>query len=203
MKTLKNETWLPIFPGFYNTLFEPDESNEIEDINSLRKERGLKEISFDDVDFDYDSYRNEISLCCVKFIEEKLKKLGIIKKIIFQEMHSPNFYNYSNDSINIEVEYLFENLSKYVNNNKDKFCVYLKKEYTSRPGFMSFYSTSFDEWSKDTENFTQFDNEHFFGSILKFICLNEEISEDDMFEYCQDFGATFISATNYDELLVK
>lgn len=29
-KTYKIETWLPVFPGFYSTIFEADEESEIQ-----------------------------------------------------------------------------------------------------------------------------------------------------------------------------
>ena len=45
-KKLSFETYLPVFTGFYGTIFEPDESSEIEGINELRESKGLKPIDY-------------------------------------------------------------------------------------------------------------------------------------------------------------
>ena len=48
----KIETYLPLFPGFYGTIFEPYEDSEIDCINEVRKEKGLDEIRCSDRDWE-------------------------------------------------------------------------------------------------------------------------------------------------------
>ena len=60
---IKVNTWLPVFPGFYSTIFgcDSEADNEIYNINGERGELGLPDIDYDSVNFDYDSYHNEIA----------------------------------------------------------------------------------------------------------------------------------------------
>ena len=37
-------TYLPVFTGFYEGIYEPDETSEIDYINELRNEKNLKNI---------------------------------------------------------------------------------------------------------------------------------------------------------------
>ena len=65
------KTFLPVFPGFYSTIFESNgEDQEIDEINNLRTEKGLEPITFDDCDFNYAEYENEVSKECTNFIEQ-------------------------------------------------------------------------------------------------------------------------------------
>ena len=55
------ETYLPLFTGFYEGIYEPDEDMEIEYINELRSDKKLKPINYDDCEFNYDDYYLNIS----------------------------------------------------------------------------------------------------------------------------------------------
>ena len=61
MKNLTTiKTYLPVFPGFYNTIFEADESNEISDINEIRRAQGWEAITYDQCKFDYEEYNKKV-----------------------------------------------------------------------------------------------------------------------------------------------
>lgn len=58
---------------------------------------------------------------------------------------------------------------------------YLKR-YKSCSGFISYYGYSFEEWIEYTHDFTDYsDKAHYLGSVLEFICQNEEITEEAMY----------------------
>lgn len=83
------ESYLPIFKGFYGSIFECDcEENEIE--NGKR---------YDDYTFEYDDYRNRVGNACVTAIGKELTLFNIT--VEFQAIYSPKYYNYSNDTINV------------------------------------------------------------------------------------------------------
>ena len=50
---MKIETYCPLFPGFYNTVFEPYEDDEIYSFN----QENDKNLSYVDFKWDYDDYR--------------------------------------------------------------------------------------------------------------------------------------------------
>jgi hypothetical protein len=209
MKTIIEKTWLPVFPGFYNTAFEPDEESEIDSIDSKRSENNLEPLEFDDLDFDYDSYRNDICVNATEYIEEMLKELGIVKSINFEKLVSPREYNFANDSINIEVELIPEKLAEYVNANFEAFEKYIKDEYSSYDGFMSNYSNDANEWKEETENFSMFGNSHQLGAVLDFVCRKYYQSKNESDEgividmYYNASENAYLSVKDYDFACTK
>ena len=179
----KIESYLPIFPGFYNTIFECDsEECEIEYYN----EQNGTDLNWDDFNWDYREYHERMAKNCVNSIEHELKDFNI--KIEFQKLVSPREYNFTNDSIN--VEYSIENLNQienYLKDNFNEFEEYLKGRYTSRDGFTSFYSTDGYIW---LYNYLNDGNkiQHCFGSILEFILTNEGYNQDDLYNSLPDTG---------------
>lgn len=201
MKTFK--TFLPIFNGFYNTIFEADgEDQEIDTINSERKIKNLPEISFDDCNFNYDEYHKEVSIAVTNYIEKELKDLNFIDSIRFENLYSPKEYNFNNDSINIEIDLTIDNIKeikKFLYDNLDLYKQYLKDNYTSCSGFISFNPNTLEGWQEITKDFTDYSEKmHYLGSILEFICQENEIDIDSMFESITD---VYLSATNYSELI--
>jgi hypothetical protein len=192
METKIGQTYLPVFPGFYGTYFEIDESDEMCRINAERASNNLDPLEYEDIDFDYKNYKIDTAKECVNFIEDLLSDLKIVKKIEFEKLVSPREYNFVNDSIDVEIEFFPENLSKYINEHFDSFKEYIKDNYTSYDGFLSHYSNDAEDWKYDTQNFTEFSGFHKLGSCLEFVCLNyydENVDESendivqDMYDY--------------------
>jgi hypothetical protein len=190
---MKIETWLPVFPGFYGTIFEPDEESEIEYINDLRNEIGLPVLPFEAIKFDYSDYEDEISKQCCAIMERELS--GFVTSIQFQSLSSPKEYNFYNDSINIVVELSEENektIMKFIIDNISDFQRYIKNRYTSYDGFLSRYSNDPGEWLTDPDLLS---DKHKLGSVLEFICGVREINQETLYYDCEER----VSATNYDE----
>jgi hypothetical protein len=201
---MKIETYLPIFPGFYNTLFESDEDNEIFSINQDRISKYLPEIGYDDCEWDYEDYRQNVSKECTSYIETELQDIFKDKniKVKFQELRSPKEYNFENDSINVEISMSKKTLGlvkKYLTDEMEAFSEYIKDRYTSYDGFLSSYSNDAETWL--SEYFDEiFENVHYFGAILEFIFKNEEVTYYDMYYGIETHYAT---VTNYDTLMKK
>jgi len=95
MNTIK--THLPIYNGNYGTIWEdaPREEYEVKNINELRAEKNLKPIEFDDIEFDYETFYNELSELITNEVEFQLK--DYVHSIKYLKLNSPRYYNYSND----------------------------------------------------------------------------------------------------------
>ena len=109
---MRIETYLPMFPGFYGTIFEGDnEDDEISDINSQRKDKGMPEITYEDCEWNYPEYHVTVSEEVTESIQNKLKEV-LECRIIFhyQKLVSPKEYNFGNDAVDIEV--FMNNLAK-------------------------------------------------------------------------------------------
>lgn len=173
MKTIKSETWLPIFSGYYNTIWSPDETHLLWDSN----------INFEDIEVDYESYYKYTAIDIVDAVETALSPF--VKSITFQKVTPPKYYNFGNDSIDVQVEYYPEQLKKYCAEFRAELQVYLEDKYTSRDGFMSAFSNKVEDWEGSTKFFTDFSSEskghHTLGAILDFILYNEDIREEEIF----------------------
>lgn len=188
---MKIKTYLPVFPGFYGTIFEPSEDSEIEYVNDERKKKGLPKVDFDDMRFNYDEYRNDVAKKACNFLERELS--DYVKSIKFDELRSPRFYNYSNDSINCIIEPKIKPIRKYLSDNSEAFDQYLKDQYTSYDGFISSYDNNRGDFMEGQP----FAHRHKLGSILEFICQNEGINQESLYYGCDD---CYLSVTNFEEL---
>lgn len=177
MKTLKIKTWLPVFPGFYGTNFEPDEESVIE-----------HPYKFDDYDFFYDDYQKDCSKECVNAIQAKLKELGFNCKVVFEQLRSPREYNFSNDAIDVTFkisESFIKKLKKYCTENVGDFDEYLER-YKSCSGFISHYSHMFTDWLDYINPECLENNAHILGALLDFVLTNENYQAHDLYEDVSD-----------------
>jgi hypothetical protein len=175
MKTIN--TWLPIFTGFYNTLFEyNNETQLIEDYNS---ENGT-DLSYDDFEWNYSTYHKEVAEKCTSVIEDLLKENNIVSSIKFEDIHSPRQYNFSNDSINVEITVDSKEVYKFVSEHLEEFESYIKEHFTSYSGFISFFSNNHLDWLQQIAKWEFEKDITQIGSILDFICetlINEETNQ--------------------------
>jgi hypothetical protein len=195
MNTIK--THLPIYSGNYGTIWEdaPREEYEVENINELRAEKNLKPIEFDDIEFDYETFYNELSELITNEVEFQLK--DYVHSIKYLKLNSPKYYNYSNDSIECEIAPNMEAIKEYINKHQKEWSQYLKDNYTSYDGFCSFHSNDYksEEWELNTAC----KNYHKLGAVLEFIAQNEDIEEYDIFDSV--VGNICIYVLNYDTLI--
>lgn len=168
MKTIK--TYLPVFSGFYGTIFE----SIIED----QEERILEDenLTSDEVDFDYPQIRKAIAKECVGIFEDTFNRdMGTNLTVTFDYVYSPKFYNFENDSINVSIQFSsgdFERIKNTLIANALEVAKELKERYSSREGFVSLTSTDFGDWMEDLQR--EYDNEeedsHKWGAILDILC---------------------------------
>ena len=186
---MKVATFLPLFNGFYGTFFEyiidDCESQAIEFYN----EDNDTDLNYDDFRFAHKELMLEISKDCVEKVSEKLNDFGIDCEIKFEEIISPREYNFANDSINCEI--IFKDFNQVLNllkENEETFRDFIKDNYSSRSGFISFYSNDSDEWMEDLQTNPQ-DLKHQVGKCLGFILENVfEYTDRDLYEDISENG---------------
>ena len=200
MKKQSISTFLPIFNGFYNTIFDSTSQidNEVYSINQERKDRGLSQIDYEALRFDNSNYEIAVSKELCKILESELS--DYVTKIAYESLKKPKTYNFSNDSIDVIIEPKVKAIKSFIYANIEDYKTYLKKRYTSYDGFYSWYNNNFDSWKTDTNDFTNFSkNEHILGSILEFIAIKEGITEYTLYENLEVYVTEFIE--NYQSLL--
>lgn len=196
------ETFLPLFPGFYETYFEfDDEDMELENINEKRAEIGLKPIGYDDVKWSYHEYHLNVSKKAVGYIEAKLNELGIECKLTFKELQSPREYNFSNDIIIIDAEFEVEKVREmFFECPNQAINVFLGK-FLPRDGFSPFSETvkkaDVEYWQT-----TDFNNFHDFGLACEVILESHHDTGFDMDEFVEkSTHEVEVGIDNYDELV--
>lgn len=172
------EGYLPVFQGFYETIFSCTEDEHICEHEDLE---------YDKLEFDYKDYHLRVAKSCVDSLQEQVKTLDL--KVEFVKVVSPKFYNYTNDEIDCKFtlgENTLNNLIEYCKDNKKEFKEFLKDNFTSRSGFISYLETSSKKWFKE---YLKESNKYFelaFTQILEFYLNNEGYSAEDMYEDTSD-----------------
>lgn len=187
------ETWLPSFPGFYNSYLEFDDSMAEEDLKEYVKDENLRDCinenywSSETYSHDVKEYEQSVCKEFTSFIECNLVE-KFVSKIELQELRSPKFYNFETDSINCKVYFSaanIKNIQEFIKENNLEWEKYLIENYKSRSGFMSFHNYFSDspEWLIDFEN--ALSDSHNSGAVLQFIC-NQIIDSESFYYACED-----------------
>ena len=193
---MKVQTFLPVFNGFYNTLFENILDNATDNAIEWYNEDNNTSLNYDDFDFDFASIKNEICKDAVSKVENKLNEIGINCTINFETLVSPREYNFSNDSINIEINFKkFSQVIEILEQNFDSFSKYIKDNYTSRDGFISNHSSYASDWMEDLKNVAE-NETHKVGAVMDFILQEIKGYKDenlyfDLCENCYEIKALF------------
>jgi len=187
----KTETWLPKFPGFYESVYDLDYDRIEEDIKELIEDKELRDLCIkefyctEESTRVWEDWKRQITKEFTSAMEGILRENNFIEKINFQSLYSPREYNFSTDSINVEIEFSEENIKaiqNFLKENSAKWSKYLKERYSSRSGFISFHDNFSDseEWIIDTDH--ALSDNHNFGSLLEFIIDCLEL-DDEYFMY--------------------
>jgi hypothetical protein len=191
---LVTSTWLPVFPGFYETLFNGDSmyESEIEYIKENIEPEELAECMIENLynsqagDKLFREYQESTAKQCVSVIWNELLHLHYVENIEFEKICSPKYYNFVNDSINVKVTFSAENIRNIkamIEEHEDEWKEYLKQTYTSRDGFISHHSNNPDAEEWDIE--TALTDRHNAGAILEFICQENSITSETLYYGCE------------------
>lgn len=180
---MKINTFLPIFQGFYGTIFQyNDEEQDIENYN----EENNTDLNYDAFTFDYKEHNKRVSEKCVEVIERELQDTLGDLKIEFNSLISPRYYNYTNDIINVDIELTKEDKNEVIvyitANYLEEFEQYLKNNFTSGPGYVSNVQNDVETWLSE---YLKEDSEYFevcIGHVLEFILINEEFTAQDLYD---------------------
>lgn len=192
---MKAETFLPVFNGFYNTIWEANTEN-------YEYESGL---GWDDYDFDNEAFELETVENICDWVESNCP---FIRSVKLQTICSPKEYNFRNDSANVVIDIKVRDFAKWLKSNAKELDMYLKQKYTSCSGFISSYSNTYDDWHNETKGFQKLDIDgHRLGSLLDFYFSIEfnDPEEDAYYSDCSPYVESFITpkATGIKELEIS
>ena len=142
-----------------------------------------------EVDYDFNKFTKVAGEACVDSLNDELYAHDVITNMDYVGMSSPRYYNYETDKVLIDVDYNFIKLVKYCRHtNKDKFNQYLRDNYTSYDGFISFVENSVEGFfAKDWFN----SHKNMAISVMIEFYLTNEIDLNahlrNMYEACQEW----------------
>lgn len=172
----KYEVWLQFFSGFYNSIHDEAMDREVE---YILEDSGLE---YDDYKFTYDYLGYSQA-----YIKKISKVIGI--DFEFEELNSPKEYNFGTDHIYCYIGRSdLVKISSVANSETMKRLV--KERFTSRDGFISFYSPYISVWLDDApiENWDAVQ----LGVLLDAYIIEsgEDLDDIDMagYEYCSENG---------------
>lgn len=178
---MKVHTFLPLFSGFYNSIWEFEEEQIIESYN---EENGT-DLDWDDFEWTYNfvDYAKAITEGIMDTIKEEFPDLVISYE--FEGLIQPREYNFETDSVNIVLEVDKAVLLNLIGENREKLTEKIKEKYTSRDGFYSSYSNDINEWINSIENEEQV-CEHKVGAIIDML-YEDDFEESDILEWVQAY----------------
>lgn len=179
MKKLEIKGQLPIFNGYYCTIFEP-----FPIIEDYIREEGIS----DDYDWDWENFNRDSGEVLCEIIQEEIaSRLGIELEVKYEGTDSPRFYNYRNDIIDAIFTINEDEFNKFfdmLNEWKDEFQDYLLSNYTSCDGYISGYSNRLKDWLNKDKLIA---NGDMFSSVLNFMLLEEGSDTYDVYyEWIED-----------------
>lgn len=131
--------------------------------------------------YDYQSY-------CKNYVSAISREIGL--DLEFKSMWSPREYNFATDEIEVYIK--SEDVEKLATVSKsDTLKSLIKKRFTSRDGFCSFYSNDIDEWNeKEVSEWDEIELGTLLGAWLIENVLNYEENSLDYvgYDYCSGNG---------------
>lgn len=190
IKTATYETWLPCFPGYYESpLYNYDiDTSTVEGlINALSDEalgfpRVLMKafIAQSDtperwkIQMDFETYKQETAWTYCECLEDLGTDYRVmdwpVRKIKFKELKSPKGSSYGTDVVICRVDVVQGAILDYVRASMESFTQYLKERYPSPTGMRSLYSPDPDNFL-DANNWA--DDPCIVGYLLDFIARDQ------------------------------
>ena len=168
---MKYNIELPFFPGFYETILDPRymESNEYDDAEGMRnyiEEFGI-DFSPEDMEIDYPKFKNDVAKMFVKNVKEYIPDW--ITSMEFQEVVSPQFYNFETDRVFVDIivsDNYKDTLLNFIEKHYDDVKRFIKKYHSSRDGYVSFMSNKIEDWINDIKTSDKIDH-RILSEVLK------------------------------------
>lgn len=181
-------TWLPVFPGFYESvLYNSDMEYCLERELYLDHQdviprelmeywlRNRKTGSKSGLAVRYEDYEKDAAVSFCDRVAETLREVlddeGIT--VTYESIQRPREYNFRTDTVHCTISFDPERALEYCRAHAESFQKYLLCNYKSRDGFISFHPYEISEWLK-LENW----GAHEPGAVLDFI-IRDYLDYDD------------------------
>lgn len=196
--TIINESLLPLFDGFYGTIFDNYESWYDMELEHMTEEQGMTEEQACDKlnSCDTRPARLAVSQDLVDSFETLWNdNFSVQIKTEFGSLESPREYNFTNDKICLSVEFDGDDMIKLINANHEHIEKFIIKHFSDRSGFISYYSNNIKEWTLD--DLEELDSVETW-SILSAICEGHDIDSMTLY-YASNIHEEFMNNVEYND----
>lgn len=194
---MKMQTTVP-FPGFYCSWLDYGLNQELEKAaEHLEEEHDVDVSKAADRIFEHTDWRKAHQHLTQTYLRELIDLAAAygdetnLGNLTFVKLDSPRFYNFETDRLFAEIEFDFVRHMLATVNSQD-LEDRIKEKFTSRSGFVSFYSNDINQWI--TKDLIHWDiNE--VGTLFE-VYLEQEVSEelDETMMYRMDEGEIYRDA---------
>lgn len=136
-----------LFSGFYESeLYNSD-------MLYYMSENDEEDREWDFIPGGYEEFEKAVCKKCVENIMDLMDNNDTITDMQFKELNSPREYNFTTDKLVCEVEVDLDKLKKYCyETEREKFEEYLKENYSSYDGFISFVPNNVKEFEQENDD---------------------------------------------------
>lgn len=148
------------FTGFYDTFWGDYQEDELIDVDRFEQVMGHEPQHLSEWSIDWDAYRKALGEYYVNKIQEYYREtFGNTFSLQYDSIFMPRDYSRSKDIMYAKLitpnrkAFVDALIEKMLENRDDCIEEVIKREHSSRDGFVSLMSNSFDEWIKEVRNF--------------------------------------------------
>lgn len=186
------------FPGFYCSIYSAElDHNEEREAERISEDRGISEREAADILLDITDHAAaylEVAKDYVEVFNNYLTKhMGWNLGVTFESLQSPREYNFTTDRIFVNVS--VETIQRLMDGaNRPTLAGVIRERFTSRDGFISFYTTDLAEWL--AKPIAEWDHNEL-GTLI-FATVEEHLPEDWEFKVFSKLvdKETFFTAIN-------
>ena len=179
LKTIQYVNWsTQVFDGFYESLLW--DSDAIFNLCDCEPEPPVG--YYYDI-YGFESYMEEVEKEAVFLMDCELAgEDSIIKSMKFTGISSPRYYNFSTDKLCIDVEVDYSALRSYcLIENRDEFDEYLKENFTSYDGFISFVDNNVHDFELNLDS----ESDKYDDVMLEFYILNQDYMKEREYDFSE------------------
>lgn len=189
-------TNLPLFTGFYHSVFCQFESWHDSEMEYLTTEEGMTEEEAEEKLWKCDTRPANIAVSedlCDAFETLWNDNFNAQIKMTFDSLDSPREYNFSTDRISASIEFDGKELKELIEKHLDSITEHIAQTFKMRDGFMPHYSDDVKEW--DLENLEDLDHNEI-NVILTALCKHEDLDDLDLY-YESNISEVFMNNVEY------
>lgn len=192
IKKMKYINWdTTIFAGFYDSiLYSSDMLYDLSQCDDELQENEYYDFYDDEQgNYTYKLYEQAVSKECVKALLNNLCQgsKNIIQDMQFIALHSPAYYNFETDKLEIEITLDWDKLLIWTQENCGAFNEYLHDNFTTRDGFTSFVPNNYNEFMHDLHD----DFERLSQVVIEFYIL-QNLDTDSYEQDCIEIAGDLI-----------